>query len=83
MKLAAIGVALIALSLVLASFAGINPLYLTLAGIVCGLVGVVRDAPSLPEGGAEASPGAAVDAATLASYTYPRPDGGVGPFNAA
>jgi hypothetical protein len=74
MKLIITGVALIALSLVLAHLAGINPLYLTLAGIACGLVGAFRDAPPSPAPGAEASPGAAADAAVLANYSFPKPE---------
>jgi hypothetical protein len=73
MKLIVTGVALIVLALVLAPLAGINPLYPTLAGIVCALVGAFRDAPPMPQGG-EASPGAATDAAALSGYTFPRPE---------
>ena len=73
MKLIVAGVALIALSL-LAPLAGLNPLYPALAGIVCALVGVVRDGPPVPQGGTEASPGAAADAAALSNYKFPRPD---------
>jgi hypothetical protein len=83
MKLIVTGVALIALSL-LAPLAGLNPLYPALAGIVCALVGAFRGASPLSQGGTEASPGAAADAAALSNYKFPQPDDhSVGPFESA
>jgi hypothetical protein len=74
MKLVIVGIALIVLSLVLAHLAGINPVFLTFAGIACALIGASRGAPPSPVRDAEASPGAADDAAVLANYHFPQPE---------
>jgi hypothetical protein len=74
MKLVVIGLALIALSLVLAHLAGINPVFLTFAGIACALIGAFRNATPSPMRDTEASPGAVADAAVLANYTFPKPE---------
>jgi len=60
---------------------GIPPLLSMLAGIVCGLIGIVRGAQPLPSGrGLAPSRGAEVDAKLLANHTVeyaPKPGIGI------